>query len=76
MLFFRAEERVKEWCAARDAPVRPLVSMSQLWTMATTWYGARLEPVSRRPKAEEMRGIFATIGLADEFWDPGSDRFG
>lgn len=76
MLFFRSEERVKQWCGGRGVPVRPLVSMSQLWTMATTWYGTRLEAVSRRPRAEEMRGIFAGIGLDDEFWDPRSDRFG
>jgi len=71
MLFFRSEERVRAWCAAREAPLRPLVRMDQLWIMATTWYGTRLEPISRRPQANEMRGIFARIGLADEFWDPG-----
>jgi hypothetical protein len=75
MLFFRSEEQVREWCAARNVPLRPRVTMSQLWTMAVTWYSTRLEPVSRRPQASEMRGIFASIGLDDEFWDPGSDRF-
>ena len=76
MLFFRSEERVGEWCAARGAPRRPVVTMQQLWTMATTWYASRLEVDSRRPQADEMRGIFAAIGLDDEFWDPRSDRFG
>ena len=75
MLFFRSEERVREWCASRGEPLRPRVSMDQLWTIATTWYGTRLEPVSRRPKAEEIRGIFASIGLDDDFWDPLSERY-
>lgn len=74
MLFFRSEERVRAWCASRNAPLRPLVRMDQLWTLASVWYGTRLEPVSRRPKAEEIRGIFASIGLDGDFWDPLSGR--
>jgi hypothetical protein len=76
MLFFRSEESVRTWCKARGAPLRPLVTMDQLWKLATTWYSTRLEAVSRRPGPEEMRGIFAAIGLDDDFWDPKSDRFG
>jgi hypothetical protein len=76
MLFFRSEERVREWCAAHRAPVRPLVRMDQLWALATTWYATRLEETSRRPQPEEMVAIFAGLGLVGEFWDPRSDRFG
>lgn len=76
MLFFRSEENVRAWCEARGAPQRPLVNLDQLWQMATTWYGTRLEADSRRPQADEMRAIFAGIGLEGDFWDPKSDRFG
>jgi Alkylmercury lyase len=76
MLFFRSEEQVREWCAAHEGPMRPLVNISQLWTLATTWYSTRLLENSRRPKPDEMREIFAGLGLAGEFWDPTSDRFG
>jgi len=76
MLFFRSEERVHEWCAARGVRMRPLVTVPQLWTLATTWYATRLQADSRRPQPAEMRGIFAGIGLDDEFWDPRSDSFG
>jgi hypothetical protein len=76
MLFFRSEDRVREWCAAHGHPVRPRVRMDQLWGLATTWYSTRLEEHSRRPKPEEMRAIFAGIGLDGEFWDPLADRFG
>ena len=75
MLFFRSEELVREWCAARGTSVRPLVTMSQLWSLATTWYSTRLLENSRRPAPAEMRGIFAGLGLMGDFWDPGSDSF-
>jgi len=76
MLFFRSEDRVREWCAAGEHPMRPLVRMDQLWALATTWYSTRLEEHSRRPKPEEMRAVFAGIGLEGDFWDPLADRFG
>ena len=76
MLFFRSEERVKQWCTASGNPVRPLVMIDQLWTLATTWYSTRLQEISRRPQPEQMRGIFAGLGLEGDFWDPSSDRFG
>ena len=75
MLFFRSEEHVRRWCAARGAAVRPLVTIPQLWSLATTWYGTRLQPDSRRPRPDEMRGIFTGLGLTGDFWDPTADRF-
>ena len=76
MLFFRSEERVLEWCAARGTPMRPLVTMKQLWILATTWYSTRLQESSRRPQPDEMRAIFAGLGLEGDFWDPRADTFG
>jgi len=75
MLFFRSEERVREWCRDLGLPLRPLVRIDQLWRLAVAWYATRLQPTSRRPQPDEMRRIFADIGLAGEFWDPQSDRF-
>lgn len=76
MLFFRSEERVREWCRAQGHEVRPLVTIPQLWEMAKTWYSNRLTPESRRPQADEIRGIFARLGLEGDFWDPKADSFG
>ncbi len=76
MLFFRSEERVREWCKAHASPMRPLVRIDQLWALATTWYSTRLQENSRRPQPDEMRAIFAGLGLQGDFWDPRSDRFG
>ena len=75
MLFFRSEERVAAWCRSRGVAPRPVVTMPQLWEMAVTWYGTRLEADSRRPAAEEIRGIFERIGLVGDFWDPRADTF-
>lgn len=75
MLFFRSEERVRDWCAAHEYPLRPLVRMDQLWNLASTWYATRLQPTSRRPQPAEMRRIFADIGLVGDFWDPEADAF-
>jgi len=72
MLLFRSEETVKQWCAARHLPVRPLISLEQLWHLARTWYENRLSVDSRRPGPDEMVGIFAKIGLTGPFWDPRS----
>jgi hypothetical protein len=73
MLFFRSEERVREWCRAQGFPMRPLVRLDQLWGLAQAWYATRLQPDSRRPKPPEMREIFAGLGLTGDFWDPEAD---
>jgi hypothetical protein len=76
MLFFRSEERVREWCSSNGHPLRPLVRLDQLWQLAREWYATRLSPDSRRPQPAEMRQIFGRIGLVGDFWDPQSDVFG
>jgi hypothetical protein len=75
MLFFRSEEAIDGWCRRVGLPRRPMVRMDQLWSMAVTWYANRLDPESRRPAPDEIRGIFAGIGLIDPFWDPRQDTF-
>lgn len=70
MLFFRSEEHIAAWCAARGVAPGPAVRVDQLWLLATAWYGTRLAANARRPSAAEMREIFAGIGLLGPFWDP------
>jgi hypothetical protein len=76
MLFFRSEERVREWCTATGHPLRPLVPLDRLWGLAREWYATRLRRDSRRPQPAEMRLIFGRLGLTGDFWDPQSDAFG
>ena len=76
MLFFRSEEALDEWCAGgRQYPRRPTATLPQLWQMAVAWYANRLSAEARRPDANEIRQIFAKIGLTDSFWDPQADKF-
>jgi hypothetical protein len=75
MLLFRSEETVAGWCEARGVPLRPLVTLDQLWSLAQTWYGNRLTVDSRRPGPDEMAGIFARLGLEGPFWDPKADQW-
>jgi hypothetical protein len=76
MLLFRSEESVNLWCESKQLPRRPLVSLEQLWQLAVIWYGNRLTPESRRPSADEMVSVFASIGLTGAFWDPKTDQWG
>jgi hypothetical protein len=55
--------------------MRPLITLEQLWSLATTWYGNRLTVDSRRPGPDEMVGIFARLGLEGPFWDPKADQW-
>ena len=75
MLLFRSEETVDRWCASREIPRRPLVTLDQLWRLAVAWYANRLTVASRRPGPAEMVAVFASIGLTGPFWDPASDRW-
>ena len=75
MLLFRSEENVDRWCELRGIPRRPLINLDQLWQLAVHWYDGRLTAESRRPAADEMVPIFASIGLTGPFWDPKSDQW-
>jgi hypothetical protein len=75
MLIFRSEDTVKQWCAARGLPVRPMINLNQLWQLAVTWYANRLTVDSRRPAPDEMVGIFARLGLEGPFWNPKADEW-
>lgn len=75
MNFFRSEELIAQWCRDQGVAPRPVVRMDQLWHLAVTWYGSRLEAESRRPAPGEIRGIFEGIGLVGDFWDPQADAF-
>lgn len=68
MLLFRSEEHVNRWCALRQVPRRPLVTLEQLWQLAVAWYSNRLTPEARRPVGNEIRQIFDGLGLTDPFW--------
>jgi hypothetical protein len=61
--------------SARDPPATAR-DLDQLWELAVAWYATRISPEARRPRPDEMRQIFARVGLLDSFWDPQADGFG
>jgi len=69
MLLFRSEEHVGRWCTTQGLPKRPLLTLTQLWGLATAWYANRLTPEARRPMGAEIRAIFDGLGLTDPFWN-------
>jgi hypothetical protein len=68
MLLFRSEEHVERWSRSRNLPKGAVLSIDQLWGLATAWYGERMEPHWRRRTAEEAEEVFRSLGLAGEFW--------
>jgi hypothetical protein len=70
MLFFRSEESLRIWCAARGVPQGPAMTLEQLWNLSRVWFANRLSPDGRRPTVAEVRRMFASIGLTGSFWDP------
>lgn len=68
MLLFRSEEHVDRWCASRGLPRGGILTLEQLWELATAWYANRMAPDWRRRTAEEAEAVFAGIGLTGPFW--------
>ena len=73
MLFFRDEEHANAWCSSTGVPRRPVVALPQLWQLSIVWYGNRLDPDPPRRTPDDMRRIFASVGLEGPFWDPEAD---
>ena len=76
MLFFRSEEQVRSWCRMGGYPLRPRMSLDQLWRLAEAWYSNRLSSTSRRSTPGEVVEIFAGLGLDDDFWNPSAGVVG
>jgi hypothetical protein len=68
MLFFRSEETLDEWLAARNAVRGDVFTMPQLWDLSQRWYHNRLSPDYHGRSMEEVQSIFKDSGLIGEFW--------
>lgn len=71
MLLFRSEEHVDRWARDRGDPKGGVLTLDQLWGLASTWYRGRMEPGWRRRTAEEAQEVFSSLGLVGEFWQLG-----
>ena len=68
MLLFRSEEHVDRWSEARGLARGGILSLDQLWGLASAWYRDRLAPDWRRRTPHEAESVFAELGLTGEFW--------
>ena len=68
MLLFRSEEHVDGWCEERRAPKGGLLTLDQLWGLASVWYRNKMEEDWRRRTPEEAEEVFGSLGLTGEFW--------
>ncbi len=69
MLLFRSEEHIHRWCSAWHQPMGGILSLEQVWGLATAWYGEDRRAAGwRRKTPEEARAIFAALGLSSDFW--------
>ena len=68
MLLFRSEEHVDDWCKERRNPKGAVLSLEQLWGLASIWHRDRLQPGWRRRTADEAQDVFSSLGLTGDFW--------
>ena len=68
MLAFRSEAHVDRWCSARRVPRGASFSLEQAWQLGRAWYADKLSPDWRRASPARAEAVFASIGLAGDFW--------
>jgi hypothetical protein len=68
MLLFRSEQHVDRWCRQWNRPRGGVLTLAQIWGLATEWYGNRLSPQWRPKTTAEARATFAALGLVSDFW--------
>jgi hypothetical protein len=68
MLLFRSEQHIDRWCRQWNRTRGGVLTLTQVWGLATEWYGNRLSPQWRPKTTAEGRATFATLGLVSDFW--------
>ena len=68
MLLFRSEEHVEDWARAGHGPKGALLTLDQLWGLASAWYRDRMAPGWRRRTPEEAQALLESLGLSGPFW--------
>ena len=70
MRFFRSEESLRGWQAAGGFG-GAMLPLPQLWALSRRWYAGRLSPEFHGRGLDEIRAIFAAVGLRGAFWEAG-----
>jgi len=65
MLLFRSEEHLARWSGPRGETL----PLDTAWRLARAWFGVdRRLPEWRRRTPDEIRELFASLGLTSDFW--------
>jgi hypothetical protein len=69
MLLFRDEEHVGRWCRQWHLNQGAILTLPVAWDLALAWFNADRGAAGwRRPAIENVEELFASLGLAGEFW--------
>jgi len=68
MLLFRSEGHVRRWCDTRGLQQGAVFTPDQMWAVAKSWHGRRLESAWSRFTPEEAEAVFASAALTGAFW--------
>ena len=68
MLFFRSEEVLEDWLAARSAKRGAALTIPRLWELSQRWYQDRMSVDYHGRTAAQARELFREVGLSSEFW--------
>ena len=68
MLFFRSEELLDQWLAAKHMERGAVTSIPQLWDLSQRWYHNRMSVEYHGRTPQQVQEIFNQTGLISEFW--------
>lgn len=57
------------WCKRHGLPRGATMTIPELWSFASDWYGGYLDDPWRKRSPEAVRALFARHGLTDPFWE-------
>jgi hypothetical protein len=66
---FALEADIDPWCARHALPRGHVMTLAELWTFASAWYGDYVHAPWRKRSADEVRALFAKHSLAGDFWE-------
>jgi len=68
-LFFREESEIDVWCTTHGRERGAILTLEQVWELATLWYSDRMQSDFRGRTADSARQIFKQMQFNDSFWE-------
>jgi hypothetical protein len=68
MSLFDSDAHIANWCTKHGVEKGVVMTLKDGWKFARAWFEDRLDPDWRWKSSGEIREMFASLGLTDEFW--------